>query len=250
MKGKKLQDRMKEYENVNRNYLMRRQPAIIRIDGKAFHSFTKGFVKPYDDVLIYAMNETAKKLCKNIQGCKMAYVQSDEISLLLTDYDDINTESWFNKNMQKIVSVSASMATLYFNKYFQEKVKELNLENSIYNKRINTALFDSRVFLLPNSEVCNYFIWRQQDCTRNSIESVGRTYFTDSELFQKNCNEIQDMLFKEKNINWNDYDVYLKRGRCIAKTKTYDNNTHRPDYIIDNNIPVFSKDRDYIEKYV
>lgn len=250
MKGKKLQDRMKEYENVNRNYLMRRQPAIIRIDGKAFHSFTKGFVKPYDDVLIYAMNETAKNLCKNIQGCKMAYVQSDEISLLLTDYDDINTESWFNKNMQKIVSVSASMATLYFNKYFQEKVKELNLENSIYNKRINTALFDSRVFLLPNSEVCNYFIWRQQDCTRNSIESVGRTYFTDSELFQKNCNEIQDMLFKEKNINWNDYDVYLKRGRCIAKTKTYDNNTHRPDYIIDNNIPVFSKDRDYIEKYV
>lgn len=250
MKGKKLQDRMKEYENVNRNYLMRRQPAIIRIDGKAFHSFTKGFVKPYDDVLIYAMNETAKNLCKNIQGCKMAYVQSDEISLLLTDYDDINTESWFNKNMQKIVSVSASMATLYFNKYFQEKVKELNLENSIYNKRINTALFDSRVFLLPNSEVCNYFIWRQQDCTRNSIESVGRTYFTDSELFQKNCNEIQDMLFKEKNINWNDYDVYLKRGRCIAKTKTYDNNTHRPEYIIDNNIPVFSKDRDYIEKYV
>lgn len=250
MKGKKLQDRMKEYENVTRNYLMRRQPVIIRIDGKAFHSFTAGFVKPYDSILIYAMNETAKKLCKNIQGCKMAYVQSDEISLLLTDYDDINTESWFNKNMQKIVSVSASMATLYFNKYFQEKVKELNLENSIYNKRINTALFDSRVFLLPNSEVCNYFIWRQQDCTRNSIESVGRTYFTDSELFQKNCNEIQDMLFKEKNINWNDYDVYLKRGRCIAKTKTYDNNTHRPDYIIDNNIPVFSKDRDYIEKYV
>ena len=115
-----LGDRMKCYENVSRVYLTKRIPVIIRLDGKAFHTFTKSFRKPFDKILMETMWETSKYLCANIQGCKIAYTQSDEISLLLTDYEKITTCSWFDSNIQKMVSVSASMATLAFNKYFKE----------------------------------------------------------------------------------------------------------------------------------
>ena len=111
-----LGNRMKNYEHTSRTYLTRRLPVIIRLDGKAFHTFTKGLKKPFDEILIDAMWETAKYLCKSIQGCKIAYVQSDEISLLLTDYDTIESCAWFDNNIQKMVSISASMATLAFNR--------------------------------------------------------------------------------------------------------------------------------------
>ena len=113
-----LSDRMKTYENVNRTYLTRRTPVIIRLDMRAGHTFTKGFQKPFDEIFMKSMRETMKYLCENIQGCKLGYTQSDEISLLLVDYDDINTAAWFDYNILKIVSVSASMATLAFNKAF------------------------------------------------------------------------------------------------------------------------------------
>ena len=120
----KLGIRMKIYENVTRNYLTRRVPVLIRIDGKSFHSFTKGFQRPFDELLISTMQQTAKYLCENIQGCKLAYTQSDEITLLLTDYETIGTQGWFDYNIQKIVSVSASMATLAFNKYFFSNIMD------------------------------------------------------------------------------------------------------------------------------
>lgn len=264
-----LGDRMKTYENVNRNYLTRRTPVIIRIDGKAFHSFTKGMKKPFDEIMQNTMKQTMKYLCENIQGCKLGYTQSDEISLLLTDYETIDTQAWFDYNIQKMASVSASMATMAFNRFFRENVEYImSLMYESWNpksedieylekmeNKFDKAMFDSRVFNLPNSEVANYFIWRQQDSTRNSVQSVGRAYFTHKELDCKNCNDIQDMLFIFKGINWNDLPTYNKRGCCCTKVENINFKNSETIYVrsgweIDDNIPIFTQDRNYVERFV
>jgi len=256
MKKDSLGDRMKGYEGVNRNFLMTRTPAIIRIDGKAFHTFTKGFDRPFDDILIGSMQETAEYLARNIQGCKLAYVQSDEISLLLTDYEKLTTDAWFSNNIQKMVSVSASMATMKFNKVFREKAKdyqrsEYKLEKSNYKKiaiylnKMGIAMFDSRAFNLPKEEVCNYFIWRQQDATRNSIQMLAQSEFSHKELQGLSCNKLQDKLMVEKGINFNDIEVVKKRGTCIKKGFI---DFDIEDWRIDEDIPIFTQDRNYIEE--
>ena len=272
-----LGDRMKNnYENITRYYLTRRIPVIIRIDGKAFHTFTRGFKKPFDDIFVKTMQETMKYLCENIQGCVLGYTQSDEISLVLTDYAELTTDAWFGNNLQKMCSVSASMATMAFTKYFVKNVKECERMALIGNvvlfeddeKYINVlkkaiekgAMFDSRVFTIPKEEVCNYLIWRQQDATRNSIQSVGQANFSQKELHGKSCNNIQDMLMLQKSINWNDYSTTLKRGSCCIKTD--DSLTEynevgnicgyikRSKWVIDNEIPIFTQDRNYVEKLI
>ena len=125
-----LGTRMKEnYENVAKSKLVRRMPVAIRIDGKAFHTFTKGFNKPFDKVLMQAMQRTTEYLCKNIQGCVFGYTQSDEISLILVDYKKLNSSAWFDYQVQKMCSVAASMATMAFNKYFLEIV--MNIEDNV-----------------------------------------------------------------------------------------------------------------------
>ena len=276
-----LGDRMKNnYENISRYYLTRRMPVIIRIDGKAFHTFTRGFKKPFDDIFVKTMQDTMKYLCENIQGCVLGYTQSDEISLVLVDYAELTTDAWFGNNLQKMCSVSASMATLAFNKFFSGRVQEFmydccdefgddvlpekqndyELAHNVYFKKFNAAMFDSRVFTIPKEEVCNYLIWRQQDATRNSIQSVGQANFSQKELHGKSCNNIQDMLILQKSINWNDYSTTLKRGSCCIKVDDglteYDETgnicgyTQRSKWIIDNEIPIFSQDRNYIEKLI
>lgn len=197
-----LGDRMKRYEYVSRNYLTRRVPVIIRIDGKAFHTFTKGMRKPFDRVLMSAMQETMRFLCANIQGCVFGYTQSDEITLVLTDYASIRTDAWFGYNVQKMCSIAASMATLAFNKAFAEQTEkeDSGIDLSVYRRKFQTAMFDARAFTVPLDEVCNCLIWRQQDATRNSIEAVGQANFSQRELHGKNCNKIQDMLWKERNM--------------------------------------------------
>lgn len=257
-----LGDRMKGYENISRIYLTRRTPIIIRIDGKAFHTFTRGFARPFDDVLIKSMQNTAKYLCENIMGCKLAYTQSDEISLLLVDYEKIETHAWFDNNLQKMVSVAASMATMAFNRFFREEMdKDPTIPSVRYNwytSAINKgAMFDARAFLLPKEEVNNYFIFRQQDATRNSIQMVAQSNFSHKELQGKSCNVLQDMLHEQKGINWNDYPTVYKRGSCIIKVYDviipYDgvgNICERTKWIVDKEIPIFTQDRNYINKYV
>lgn len=122
MKRDSLGDRMKRYEYVTRTYLTNRVPVIIRLDGKAFHTFTRGFNKPYDTLLMQTMMNTMQKLCTSIQGCVFGYTQSDEITLVLVDYQTIDTDAWFGYNIQKIASVSASMATMEFNRIFSDNV--------------------------------------------------------------------------------------------------------------------------------
>ena len=260
-----LGDRMKSYyENAYRMYLTRRTPTIIRIDGKAFHTFTKGLVKPYDMVFKHAMWGTAQYLCEHIQNARLAYVQSDEISILMIDYNKFTTSAWFDNNIQKICSVSASMATMAFNKIFAKEASAafkrpeecvqyprydsfaLNDarpgEFLSYQKKFGCATFDSRVFNIPESEVCNYFIWRQQDATRNSIELLGREHFSHKELHKVNCKQIQDKLFTEKGVNWNDCPTFFKRGVCVYKEEV--------NWKIDLEIPIFTQDRNFIEKHL
>lgn len=265
-----LCDRMKNYENVTRTYLTRRMPVIIRLDGKAFHSFTRGFKKPFDEIFVKSMQDTMKYLCENIQGCILGYTQSDEITLVLVDYQSRESDAWFDNNIQKMVSVSASMATLAFNNSFRRNCLDYfgtveNFDTDDYCntllKRIYTAMFDSRVFTLPKEEVVNCLIWRQQDAVRNSIQSVGQANFSPQQLHCKSCNQIQDMLFVDKIINWNDYPSTLKRGSCCIKKPVVvqqvvdfgdDESTTvtRNKWVIDNEIPIFTQDKDYVNRLV
>jgi tRNA(His) guanylyltransferase len=239
-----LGNRMKEYEACSKNFLTRRNPVIIRIDGKAFHSFTKGMQKPFDSVLSSSMIETCKFLCANVMNCKLAYTQSDEISLLLVDYERLETEGWFSNNVQKMVSVSASMATLAFNNAFNALGKDT------YPTKQGVAMFDSRAFSVPKEDVCNYFIWRQRDATKNSISSIAQSMFSHKELQGKNGDQKQEMIFQKSGANWNNYPAYQKRGSCVVKEQYDLNGATRTRWIEDAETPIFSKDREYIERYV
>ena len=255
-----LGDRMKEYyENRSKSYLTRRTPVIIRIDGCHFHTFCKGMEKPFDGMFIKAMQLTTKDLCENIQGCRIAYVESDEISLLLTDYDTHQTDAWFDYSIQKVCSVAASMAAMYFNKNWRILTEELEEkifdnwredEDEIYYKKVAVpkmnlgAYFDARVFNLPESEVVNYFIWRQNDATRNSVQGLARAHFSQKELTGLNNSQLQDKLHEEKGINWNDCSVVEKRGTCVKRVV----NEEKSNWIIDTNIPIFTQNRNYIEE--
>lgn len=187
-----LAKRMKKYEAVSRNVLMRRTPVIIRVDGRAFHTFTKGFQKPFDEVLMSAMQDTMKYLCENIQGCVLGYTQSDEITLVLTDYKRLESDAWFDYKVQKMCSIVASMATLEFNRKMKRyAVKyansgsgdEITKQFGTYAKAINKgAMFDARVFNIPKEEVTNDIYWRQLDASRNSIQMLGQAYFSHKEL--------------------------------------------------------------------
>lgn len=273
-----LGDRMKEnYENRSKTYLVRRVPVIIRLDGKAFHTFTKGLKKPYDEVFHNAMNRTMQYLCENIQGCKLGYTQSDEITLLLTDYDTLTTDAWFDYSVQKICSVSASMTTMAFNRFFTEETNTWRTKNNIasigylnegkdesllkinkaYRDACNKgAMFDSRCFNIPKEEVTNCFIWRQQDATRNAIQMLGQCNFPHKELQGKSCNDIQDMLMLQKGINFNDMPTEFKRGVCCIKEEyAYPNEfmqTHqwKTRWVFDKEIPIFTQDRAYVERNI
>ena len=254
-----LGDRMKSYyENRSKTFLTRRTPVIIRLDGKAFHTFTKGFNKPFDEVMCSAMQQTMKYLCENIQGCVLGYTQSDEITLVLIDYQKLTTDAWFDYNVQKICSVAASMATLTFNRKFHDKCLELlwdgQLENeeliTSYKRAIKTgAVFDARCFNIPKEEVTNCILWRQQDATRNSISSTGQANFSHERLEGLNSKQIQELLFQEKGINWNNYPTKFKRGSCCVK-KCYQTTDSilRSHWFIDDEIPIFTEEgREYIE---
>lgn len=254
-----LGDRMKEnYENRYRFFLTRRTPVIIRIDGKAFHTFTRRFKRPFDYIMAATMRDTAQYLCVNIMGCQFGYTQSDEISLLLIDYKKLASQAWFDNNLQKITSVAASMATMAFNKFFKENAeaicyfkngeyKEYIADTETYKEQYDNAMFDARAFNIPEAEVCNYFVWRQQDAIRNSIETAGHAHFSNKELHKINCTQIKEKLSQEKDINWEDYPAIFRTGSAMRRTKTVNAAPQDTNWTMDGNPPLFSKNRNYIE---
>lgn len=275
-----LGTRMKTfYEMIPKTKLMRRTPVIIRVDGKAFHTFTRNFQKPFDDVLIESMQETMKFLCENIQGCVLGYTQSDEITLVLIDYKRLNSSAWFDYEIQKLCSIAASMTTMAFNKFFFENSKRymdkygypketmIKYGDQIlaYVKAVNRgAMFDARCFNIPKEEVTNLIYWRQLDASRNSIQMVGQANFSHKELQNKSCNDIQDMLMTQKSINWNYLPTYQKRGSCCVRNKIViesdgvmataqlrDTSKSENEWIIDTDIPIFKGEgRAYIDSLV
>lgn len=210
-----LGDRMKsQYEDRTRYSLPRRTYTIIRLDGKAFHTFTRKFNRPYDERITDWMDGAAYHLCEEIQGVQFAYVQSDEISLLLTDFATIQSQSWFDGNIQKNVSIAASIATAHFNELRILSCMTKQVDPLIANK---PAYFDARAFTIPDPvEVANYFIWRQQDAVRNSIQMLAQSLYSHKELQGKNTSELQELTF-QKGKNWNDISIRNKRGGFIEK---------------------------------
>ena len=243
-KNCEIMSRMKSnYENRNKYFLTRRTPVIIRLDGKAFHTYTKGLDRPFDKGLIEDMQSTAIYLCQNIQGAKCAYTQSDEISILVTDFDDLQTQAWFDYNLQKMSSVSASLATGIFDHYrLKRLIRPLGDAEGIWSydfAQQKLAFFDSRCFNIPKEEISNYFLARQKDCVKNSISMLAQSLYSHKELEGKNQSEQQELIF-QKGLNWNDLHWSKKRGSFITK-QTYVNNNlvQFPYELRENNHLVF-----------
>ena len=221
-----IEERMKNYYEKPFNYVLpMRIPVIMRLDGKCFHTFTKNFFRPFDETLHIHMMTVSKILCEQIMGAQIAYTQSDEISIFLHNYKKINSQAWFNNEIQKMVSISAGIASSYFSR--------------VYTKEV---IFDSRVFTIPESEVCNYFVWRQQDASRNSIQMCAQSKFSHKELLNKSTSELQEMMFQKDGFNWDKLDIYKKRGTCIRKDRITN------EWKNDEDIPLFTQDRDYINR--
>lgn len=275
-----LGDRMKRYEATTKSSLLPRTPTIIRVDGKAFHTWTKqlrgidGSLKlgPYSGMMHFAMASAMYYAAKEMQNCQMAYTQSDEISFLLNDWKTLETQQWFGGNIQKIASVTAGMVTAEFIRGLMVKT------SALLNNTADFPVFDARVFQLPKEEVANYFIWRQQDATRNSINMLGQYHFSHKALHGRSTSMVQDMLMLDKGVNWNDIITWKKRGSCAVRettmvatdwtptgneeiksdgSATYMSQevtdvkfVERSKLILDEEIPIFTKDREYIERFL
>lgn len=225
--------RMKnQYEHRTRYMLPRRTWTVIRCDGKAFHTFTRGCEKPHDPFLHTAMVDASIALCGEAQGAKFGYVQSDEISVILTDFDRIETQAWFDGNVQKIASVSSSVVTAAFNSAMHETTR-----------RITRAHFDARVFTIPDPvEVDNYLIWRQKDAIRNSISGLAQVHFSPKQLDGKKQPDMLSML-SEIGVRWEYADAHIRHGTAIVY---HGEDGWKADYVA----PVFTEDRGYLRKHL
>jgi tRNA(His) 5'-end guanylyltransferase len=240
MKHSELDIRMKEnYENRSKNFLTRRIPVIIRVDGKSFHTFCKRFKKPYDEVLNESLNRVMENICEHVQGVKFAERHSDELSFLLTDYDTITTDAFFDYNVQKICSVVASKATAEFCRRLmlseQERMRNYSrsvvtheqlLERTVFQQTYNKVYldsnenwptFDCRCFNIPKEEITNYFWWRMLDSKRGSINMMAQSLFSHKDLQNLSCDEMQEKMWKEKNMNWAKLPQGQKIGFCCRK---------------------------------
>jgi len=204
-----LGSRMKEYERVTKQFIPPKNYTIIRLDGCHFHSYTKKFDKPFDDRIRTAMITTMQQLVQDIQGVVFGYHQSDEISLLLVDFQDDDTEAWYKGNIQKIVSVAAAKATMSFNSAMHT-LTDINFP-------LQPADFDARVFTLPTKiEVMNYFLWRIQDAERNSVSGLAQSLYSQKQLSKVN-KEQQKFLCLMKGNDWERLPYYSKRGTICVK---------------------------------
>jgi len=227
-----LGDRMKRYERSSKDFLTPRTPVIIRVDGRAFHTYTKGMKKPFDENLIEAMTYASKKVAQDMQGFKVGYIQSDEASFLITDYDDLNTQGWFGYNLSKIISITSSLMTAHFNEYMWR----INATNEI-------AYFDARAFNIPENDIPNYFLWRAQDWKRNSLQMYCRSFFSSKELHKKNHEDMHNMLHKIGR-NWSkDLTDAEKNGTWIG----YWNVMNPPIFTRRDILPMYDNMRVFIQ---
>lgn len=242
-----LGDRMKMYyENVTRNHLVRRTPIIIRLDGKSFHTWTnttwgdwgKWCQRPFDDNLSKWMAETTKYLVDNIQGAVFGFTQSDEISILLRDYDTFETQSWFDGNIQKIASVSASMCTAKFNKLASTFTPMYFEYGKMSMHELPLAFFDSRCFNINKEDTCNYFVWRQQDVIRNSVQMLGQHFLGHKNIQGLNNLAVVDKL-RTAGVDLDSIPQHFKCGVAYSRNSGLDYRT-----------PLFTTNREYVERHI
>jgi tRNA(His) 5'-end guanylyltransferase len=235
-------DRMKDYESVPKTRLMPKSPVLARLDGRAFHTLTKKMRRPYDARFHRCMQEAAIHLCGGISGCQVAYVQSDEITLLLLDTRTYTTQAWFDNEVQKMCSVAASMCSVAFYAAFLRE-----FEGDLPSKVLPT--FDARFWNVPVHEVGNCLLWRQQDAERNSLTMAAQAHYSHKDLHGKGRSAKHDLLHA-KGVNWNDLPTPQKRGVCIVKEE--DTDTGRTRWVVDEDIPIFStpEGRAYIERFL
>jgi len=248
MKNITLGDRMKRYEACTVPKLPLNTPVILRVDGRAFHSYTRDFEKPFDDEFITMMDAAGIALCSEMMNAKLAYIQSDEISVLM--YPKIYSDVWFGNNVQKMCSIAASLASTCLT------VSHMTYRKKEHEEHTPVITFDARVFAIPEKDVCNYFVWRQQDWERNSLNMLAQSYYTQEGLNGLNTAGLHDALH-DMGVNWNDLNITKKRGRCIVyKSPDFvsmdepDMELLRKNWVVDNEIPIFTKNRNYIEKYL
>jgi len=230
MKQYTLSERMKKHEDISRIYLPSKTYTLARIDGKNFSGYCKGLKKPYDEDFMEAMDTAAIAVCKEAMGCKAAYVQSDEISLILTDFDEYQTEAWFDNNLQKLVSISASTATVNF---YAKRLEQG------FNK---IAKFDSRFWTVSDrNEAINNFLWRQRDAIKNAKQSLGYSLFSDKQLHKMNTDEVVKKCLEEKGIDFYLLNKGFTQGRLIYKQETNTNGVIRNKWV-SNPAPLFNED--------
>lgn len=214
MTSNALDDRMKRYEKVSDNTLTPNSCAFVRIDGRAFHTFTKNrYFKenmtegnPFSRVLRDRMIDAALATAQDMQGFKLAYHQSDEVTFMMTDFDTINTDGWFGYRVNKLVSMTASMFTAHFNRRF-------------IGTGVNLAFFDARAFVIPFDDAPNMFVWRQRDWNRNSVAMLAQAHFSHKELLHRSVADMHEMLHS-KGINWANLSPWEKNGTFIDRNMT------------------------------
>jgi tRNA(His) guanylyltransferase len=213
---------MKGYEAAARMVLPRRTYTIVRVDGRAFHTYLRHADKPFDLSFMAAMDATGVALCQEMTGAVIGYTQSDEISVLLADFGSMHTEPWFGGGVQKMASLAASIATAEFG--HQTSCSPNALGGQVPQFR---ATFDARVFTIPQPvEVANYFVWRQRDCVRNSVAMAAQAHFSQQSLHGLSGGQMQELLWSQKGINWNDYPDGIKRGRICRRVTAEEDVTY------------------------
>ncbi len=238
--GDDLGDRMKRYEEVSSSVLMRRTPVVVRVDGRAFHTLTRRLPleKPYDVRMMRAMTATAQDLSGGMANAVFAYVQSDEISIVMVDDRELTTEPWFGNKLQKIVSSSAAWASVCFNRHIKLEFPDLDFDP--------LATFDSRAFSLPREEVANYVLWRQRDATRNSVQGWGQVKLGHKACQGLSGSELQEALHSRCGFNWNDIPTWQKRGVAITRRPYGDGPAKHTRVHTDWEMPIVSQDREYV----
>lgn len=216
-------DRMKTYERVSESQLIPNLPIVVRLDGKSFSKYTSRLERPYDLKLIELMQNTCKHLMKISHNIKVAYQQSDEITLIISNDYDNPVE--YSGRVQKLCSILAAECSVYF------ATHAYILENALHDHPV----FDCRIFNVPDwVEASNAVLWREQDATKNSIQLAGQSNFSHKEMQGLKNNQVQEKLLLEKNINWNDYPASFKRGSYIKREKYFDPdlNTERSHFVV------------------
>lgn len=240
---------MKDHEDRTRFFLPKRTYTVIRLDGRSFHTFTRGCKKPFDRDLMDCMQATTLKLCEEIQNVKLGYTQSDEITLILTDFDERGTCQWFDGNLQKMVSISASIATAEFNKRWLMNVfADAWNSTTDYSEAVNliadtkSAHFDSRAYTVSECwEAYNAVLWRQNDASKNSVQMVARALYSHGKLQDKKIPQLHDLIV-EAGQNWNDYPTDCKRGAFVVRGEN--------GWKIDSEGPILTQDKGYFFKFV